>query len=111
MFLITVFIIGMLYWKCECCRKNVENCCLLCTPDCVNAWKEKRALQKLHDELAREARLNQLDPEGAHIPQNNGEEDRQAAAYESDGEQISRDHAALQGARPPSCNSSNWEQQ
>ena len=110
MFLVTILIIGIIYWKCQCCRKNVKSCYEWCTPHCVDVWKENRALQNLHDELAREARLNQLDPEGAHIYVDDGDDDRQAVACESHCEHISRDHAAPQGARPPSCNSSNWEQ-
>ena len=108
MFVIVVIIFSIIYWKCECCRTNINSCCLLCKPHCVQIWQEKRALQKLHAEMAREARLNQLDPEGAHIHPDDGDDNRQAVACESHCEHTPRDQTALQGARPPSC-SSNWD--
>ena len=94
MFLFVVFILSICYWKCECCRTNIDNCCLICMPNCVHDWREKRAMEKLQREREREERLNRLDPEGAENAQNHAIENGQAAAHESEDELAQGEHAA-----------------
>ena len=69
MFLIAVIIFIICYWKCACCRHRIDNCCFLCMPACLHAWREKRALARLLNEELRAARLRQLD-ERANIDMN-----------------------------------------
>ena len=63
LFIFVLLTIGIVYWKCACCRKHVDTCCLSCMPDYLHAWRENRALAELRREQERAERLRELDPE------------------------------------------------
>ena len=132
MFVVVVLIFSLVYWKCACCRNNIESCCLHFMPDCYHVWREKRALAKLRSEEERADRLHQLDPERVNVARQGiderpstsarqeaderpGTSARQgiderymASVYDSDNETHPGHHAVLPGAGQPAMGSTTW---
>jgi hypothetical protein len=61
MFLVSVTLLGALYYKCPCCRDIVHGCFLLCTPQCLTDKMERRAIRQLQEEETRQLELRNID--------------------------------------------------
>ena len=101
-FLIVIIVISIIYWKCACCRNNLENWCLFCMPDCLHVWREKRALKKLQNEEERADRLQRLDTEGANTSNTHTGDDRHPGVSVWNGVPHPGNSATPQGGEPPS---------
>ena len=101
-FLIIIIIISIIYWKCACCRNNLENLCLFCMPNCLHVWREKRALKKLQREEERADRLQRLETEGANTSNTHTGDDRHPGVSVWNNVPHPGNSATPQGGEPPS---------